>query len=640
MTPETVSHNASGGTTVLKGSSHGARAKDMVLRLGTASLALALFTQFAAPAAAEDERKTRPQKARAVEQAKPVETEGPLLMLVSLNQQRIFVYDANGFVVQSRVSTGTTGFETPKGIYSILEKNVDHSSNIYLDAKMPHMQRLLMTGIAMHGGVVPNYPASHGCVRLPFDFARRLFGMTAINQRVVIAPDVNAPISFDHPLLFSGLPSTADAGIRDHADNTSAQAIKVGVDVAETILGVGTAHASTGPEGRTLESVAEARRGERDSLVEAIAQAGERRTAAAAGEKSAGRAVGDAKAAAKAARSAANAADRAADKAKSALQSQQRTLTKIAARLEKSGAKMRADALEELRAAEAQERERLQPLTDEVQRTADASKDAEAKADAAERAIADAVEAYKAAKVEIKDAATAEAAAKKDVASFDRQEQNRGFPVSVFVSSQTGLVQVRQGFQPVLEAQATIENPEVPLDTFIFQAVGWKDDSKTDLRWQATEVNEHSASVPSYGDDDTDSKKSKKKAPVEVKQPTETDAAKASRTLDRIKLPENVSLRIAEVMKPGSTLIVSSYDMARSETKYAGTDFIVQMPEVVAKITKPTPRPKPIEVADDDDGGCFFFCPSYGKEKQKDKEKYKNKDRKRQRASGNKQTVW
>ncbi len=616
-------------------------AKDMLLRFGCATLALALFTHVsaAAPDDRRSERRAKPQQQSRVEQAKPLDTEGPLLMLVSLNQQRVFVYDANGFVVQSRVSTGTTGYETPKGIYSILEKNVDHSSNIYLDAKMPHMQRLLMTGIAMHGGVVPGYPASHGCVRLPFDFARRLFNMTEINQRVVIVPDVNAPVSFDHPLLFSGLPSAASLEVPgDRAESTGANAIKVGVDVAESILGVGTAHASTGPEGRTVESVAEARRAERQDLVDAIAKAGERRTAASAGEKAASRAIGDAKSAAKAARSAAYAADRAADKAKSALQSQERTLKKIAARLEKSGAKMRSDALEELRAAEAQERERIQPLTEDIARTAEAAKDADLKADAAERAVADAVAAYKAAKAEIKDAAVAETAAKKAVATFDRQEQNRGLPVSVFVSSQTGLVQVRQGFEPVLQAQAMIENPGVPLDTFVFQAVAWKDDSKTDLKWQATEVNETSTGGPSYGDDDSGSKKSKKKAPAEVKLPVETDTAKASRTLDRIKLPQEVSQRIAEVMKPGSTLIVSSYDMARSETKYAGTDFIVQMPEVVAKITKPTPRPKPIEVADDDDGSCFFFCPSYSSGKSKEKLKYK--ERKRQRTSGNKSSVW
>jgi hypothetical protein len=121
--------------------------------------------------------------------------------------------------------------------------------------------------------------------------------------------------------------------------------------------------------------------------------------------------------------------------------------------------------------------------------------------------------------------------------------------------------------------------------------------------------------------------------------PSGTDTDKAARTLDRIKLPKAVTDRIAEVVKPGSTLIVSSYDVSRSETKYAGTDFIVQMPEVVAKISKPTPRPapRPVQVVEDE-GGCFFFCSPYSSNKSKEKDKLR--DRKRQRTSGGKSSVW
>lgn len=617
-------------------------AKDMLLRFGCASLALALFTHVAA-AAPDDrrsERRAKSQQQSRVEQPKPLATDGPLLMLVSLNQQRMYVYDSNGLVVQTRVSSGRTGHETPVGIYSILEKKIDHTSNIYLDAKMPHMQRLTMTGIALHGGVIPGYPASGGCVRLPFDFARRFFNMTDINQRVVIAPDVNAPALFEHPFLFSALPSAASLEVPgDRTESTGAKAIKVGVDAAETLLGVTSAHAATGPAGRTLESAAEARKAERQSLVDAVAAAGDRRTAAADGEKAVLRAIADAKTAAKAARGDAKAADREAYKAKAALRSQEGTLKKIAARLSKNGSKMRADQLEELRTAEVTEQERIAPLTADVQRTADAATSAAKAVEAADEAVSKAVGDLKAAKAEIKDAAAAETAAKKAVVAFDRAEQNRELPVSVFVSSATGLVQIRQGFELVAEAQATIENPSVPLDTFIFSAVDWKDDSKTALKWSATEVNEYSTGVSSF--EDVGSARDKKKAAAEpVKMPFDTDAAKASRTLDRIKLPKDVSDRLAEVVKPGSTLIVSSYDVSRSETKYAGTDFIVQMPEVVAKITKPTPRPKPIEVAEDE-GGCFFFCSSYSSSKYKEKDKYnKYKDRKRQRTSGGKSSVW
>jgi hypothetical protein len=622
-----------GGFSVLK-SFNRCGAKDMLLRFGCATFALALFTHVAA-AAPDDrrsERRTKPQQSR-VEQPKTLATDGPLLMLVSLNQQRMYVYDSNGLVVQTRVSSGRAGHETPVGIYSILEKKVDHTSNIYLDAKMPHMQRLTMTGIALHGGVIPGYPASGGCVRLPYDFARRFFNMTDINQRVVIAPDVHAPTTFEHPFLFSGLPSAASLEVPgDRAEGTGAKAIQVGVDAAETLIGVSSAHAATDATVRTLESAEEARKAERQGLVNAVAAAGTRRTEAIEREKAAIRAIGDAQKAAKAARAAAKSADRDAYKAKAALKAQERTLKKLQARLtSKSVSKMRADALEELRASEASERARLAPLTQEIERTTAAAKEAGEAVKSADGAVAKAVADRKAAKQEIKDAAVAETAAKKAVAAFDRQEQNRALPVSVFVSSATGLVQVRQGFEPVLEAQATIENPDVPLDTFIFSAVDWKDDSKTDLTWHVTEVNEYSTSASSF--ERVASRDKKKKGAEPVKMPLETDTAKAARTLDRIKLPQNVADRIAEVVKPGSTLIVSSYDVARSETKYAGTDFIVQMPEVVAKITKPTPRPKPVEVVEDN-GGCFLFCSSYSSNK------YKERDRKRRRLSGSKSSVW
>ena len=362
---------------MLTSSSNRCGAKDLLLRLGSASLALGLLTHTAlsAPDDRRAERRAKPQQQSRVEAPMPsAKTEGPLLMLISLNQQRMYVYDGNGFVLQTRVSSGRAGHETPVGIYSILEKKVDHTSNIYLDAKMPHMQRLTMTGIALHGGVIPGYPASGGCVRLPFYFARRLFNMTDINQRVVIAPDVNAPALFDHPRLFSALPSVAQTETGgDRAERTDRTAIQAGVDAAEALLGVTSAHAATDPAARTQETAAEARRAERQALVDAVATAGERRTAAAEGEAAAQRAITDAKAAAKARRSDAKAADRAADAAKAALRSQERDLKKIAARLAKTASRMRADELEALRVSETAERDRLAALAAEVQRTADAA---------------------------------------------------------------------------------------------------------------------------------------------------------------------------------------------------------------------------------------------------------------------------
>lgn len=618
----------------------------MFSRFACATLALALFGDFAvAPADAQEssrrayekaryekERNRRDEKprhkARPVEQAKPLEADGPLLMLVSLNQQRMYVYDSKGFVVQTRVSSGRAGHETPVGIYSIIEKKIDHTSNIYLDAKMPHMQRLTMTGIALHGGVIPGYPASGGCVRMPFDFASRFFNLTDISQRVVIAPDVQSPVEFTHPLLFSALPSVAEDMIPGkRAETTGEKAVKIGVDVAESLLGVGSAHAATEPQGRTLESAAEARRAERQRLADAIGAAATRRTAAAEGEKAINKAVADARNAAKAARANAVQLARTAAKAAYAQKSQERALKAIQTRIEKTSSKMRADKLAELQANEVSTKEKIAPLAAEAAQAADAANAAADAAKSAETALGDVQGKVKAAKAEIKEAALAETNAKSAVAKFDRVEGNRELPVSMFISSKTGMIHIRQGFERVLDLQATIENPDVPLDTFVFTAVDWKDDSKTDLKWTATEVTEVSSGITSYGNVG-DGKK--RKAPEEVKLPSQTDTARATQTLNRIKIPKEASDWISEVMKPGSTLIVSSYDMARSETRYAGTDFVVQMPEVVAKISKPTPRPKPELLEENDGGGCFFFCSSYSS----------NSSAKKRRMGSGKSNVW
>lgn len=614
-------------------------AKVNSLRLGCVALALGLAQVASLPAEAQSDQRRAKPAARSAEQTLPATVKGPLISLVSLNQQRMYVYDANGFVVQTRISSGRPGYETPKGIYSILEKKVDHTSNIYLDAKMPHMQRLTMTGIALHGGVVPGYPASGGCVRMPFDFASRFFNMTNINQRVVIAPDVQAPVTFEHPLLFSGLPSTAAASpALRRAEAMDGKSAGGSADVTDMLLGVSTAHAATDPETqaeriRTQESAAEERRAERQRLAEAVSAAEARRTSAGEQEKTAQGALAEARTAAKAASTASSRAARAYSKAKAALQPHERALKRAQSRIPKDSSKVRADRLDDLRSQEAAARERLAAATrDAEQAEADAKRAAD-EAKAAETAVADAQAALTAAKAESKDAGTAESAAKKAVAAFDRQEQNRALPVSVFVSSHTGTVSVRQGFELIVEAEATIESPEVPLDTFLFTAVDWKDEGKTELLWSATEVNEHATGRDEVGSS------SKKKSAQSVRLPPATDTDKAARTLDRIRIPKHVANRIAEVVKPGSSLIVSSYDVSRSEMKYPGTDFIVQMPEVVAKITKPTPRPAPVDVVEDPGDGFFFFGPSnysssYGRDRDRDR------DRRKRRIGSSKSFFW
>jgi len=120
---------------------------------------------------------------------------GPLMVLVSVPQQTMHVYRNGILIGRSSVSTGSKGNATPGGVFSILEKKQEHYSKKYNNAPMPNMQRLTWTGIAMHSGNLPGYPASHGCIRLPFDFSQLLFSETSKGGTVVVG-DGNTPVPY------------------------------------------------------------------------------------------------------------------------------------------------------------------------------------------------------------------------------------------------------------------------------------------------------------------------------------------------------------------------------------------------------------------------------------------------------------
>jgi lipoprotein-anchoring transpeptidase ErfK/SrfK len=123
----------------------------------------------------------------------------PMKIVIVLDTQRIYVFQNEKLIGFSTISSGKKGKETPTGIFNILQKNVDHKSNLYSNAPMPFMQRLTWDGIAIHGGDLPGYPASHGCIRLPHPFAKVLFGVTQMGQEVVVLQDTSTPIKRPEP---------------------------------------------------------------------------------------------------------------------------------------------------------------------------------------------------------------------------------------------------------------------------------------------------------------------------------------------------------------------------------------------------------------------------------------------------------
>jgi len=116
----------------------------------------------------------------------PAKSEDPMLLVVDLASQRLVAYRDGEPVATSPVSTGKPGYGTPRGVFTILQKKSFHRSNLYSDAPMPFMQRLTWAGVALHAGNLPGYPASHGCIRLPHDFARKLFAQTRTGMTVMV----------------------------------------------------------------------------------------------------------------------------------------------------------------------------------------------------------------------------------------------------------------------------------------------------------------------------------------------------------------------------------------------------------------------------------------------------------------------
>jgi hypothetical protein len=145
----------------------------------------------------------RPTNSESAKNARPEDLpKGPLQIIVSIADQRVSLFDNGALIARSSVSTGTQGHPTPLGVFSVISKQRWHRSNIYSAAPMPYMQRITWSGIALHAGVVPGHPASHGCIRLKNDFAIRLWQLTKRGTRVIIAHYDVQPVEITNPHLF------------------------------------------------------------------------------------------------------------------------------------------------------------------------------------------------------------------------------------------------------------------------------------------------------------------------------------------------------------------------------------------------------------------------------------------------------
>jgi L,D-transpeptidase catalytic domain len=440
----------------------------------------------------------------------------PMLAVVALAEQRVTIYDAAGKMLQAPVSTGATGLETPAGIYSVVQKKEEHHSNIYEDGSMPFMQRITWTGIALHGGVLPGYPASHGCVRMPLPFAQSLFGLTDIGLRVIIVPRDIHPIDISHPLLFkpkapperpaaSGLPALRATGGEQGATPIASEVAPQGsarrLEIFKSLAAA-----------RSLEAAAASKR------------ASEAKTAA---------------------------ARRAAEAAPAArmLRAAQANLSKAEELLQRAERALETAPLEGSTQA-AQGKDKALAIVARAQQELESAKlQSQAKLDAAERASREAVSAE----------------AKKEAALEAAEEAARNTsPVSVFISRKTQRLYVRQGYQPVFEGPVFIRDPDKPIGTYVFTVLSDLNGG-ADVRWSV--VSMYSAK------DHPKPAEQGRHAGAHNTEAAAADQVGARAALDRISLADDVRDRIAQGVLPGSSLIVSD-EGAHTETG-KDTDFVV-----------------------------------------------------------------
>jgi hypothetical protein len=477
------------------------------------------------PAPQPQQRQKKPRRAGAKiekqikekEYAKPV---GSLVITISIEQQKLRVYDANGLFAETSVSTGTRGHSTPMGVFSIIQKNKYHRSNIYSGAPMPFMQRITWSGIALHAGVLPGYPASHGCIRMPMAFATKIWGWTRMGARVIITPGEISPTEFSHPLLATAKPApTPTAALQAKDVVTTAKADKAPVDVKPVDLGLKPSTETERAKTQTADASG--------AITPAASTTPVMSDATPAKSN-------DAK-----------------------LMTRRDLDTEIAKTVE-------------LPAPAAKPAETVAEATTKVQPASiDARKDETRPAYAFKDQAKDT--AKDAAKPEV---AAAPAAVTPAAAIADTTPKRTG-QIAVLISGKDGKLYVRQNFAPLFETSIAIKPSDRPLGTHIFTARvdkgDAKDDSKT-FRWTAVSL----PSVPRRAEeDDRTTRRRKTTGAIEVKpRPLPDSAAEA---LDRLTIPADVMAQIADALATGGSIVVSDQGIAAGGETGQGTEFVVPL---------------------------------------------------------------
>jgi lipoprotein-anchoring transpeptidase ErfK/SrfK len=517
------------------------------------------------------------------ESAKP---QGPLIISISIDQQKLKLYDANGLYAESPISTGMRGHPTPMGVFSVIQKQKLHHSNIYSGAPMPFMQRITWSGIAIHAGVLPGYPASHGCIRMPTAFAVKMWNWTKMGARVVITPGAITPASFSHPLLAalkvapqpmaadepkSDVPVAAKADKATHADVTQPAIVETAVELRSTI-GHGDSVRPAMDEPKASAPLRE-----------------QTRTADASYTLPASVTMSDATPAAVSAPPA-NSDPSTDDPKPDEVASSDDKPAETKPSEDKSSEPLAADTTPaETPSAEAVKVEASASEAVNTDEPKIEAKAADIKA-ADVRVEAPKADAAKSSGKPDENSKTAAVPAAVPPATKDQDRltgvekaappksdpatatPKRSGQIAVFVSRKDSKLYVRQNFEPLFDVPVTIAPSDRPLGTHVFTAQVDRNDANV-LHWSVV-----SLPVPrgtQHNDEGERASRRRKIAGVAEPKPSPAPDSPAE-ALDRLSLPADALARIAEALSTGGSIIVSDQGIAAGETG-EGTDFIVSL---------------------------------------------------------------
>ncbi len=479
------------------------------------------------------------------EEAKKSAPQGAVFAIVSLADQHVTIYDSTGRIAQSRVSTGKPGHPTPIGLFSIIGKERWHRSNIYSGAPMPFMQRITWSGVAMHLGVVPGYPASHGCIRLPDGFAHKFWGMTQIGSRVVVARRDTTPVEISSTFL--PVPKLLPAPEVISGSQQSSQSLSTPMKLASiseaSSMSAAGAH-ETEPRPTTDPK-----------LLNPIEYAKALKERALASKAAANQAAKDALPAAQAAGAEARQAIEDVNKAETNLKAAEAKLAALEAPAPTAAAAATPGAQGSDAAAEAASATARAATQVNIDRARAALVEAQSR-EAAKRPVAfAAVQTWKDA-----------VAAGELAADAFKEAERRLKPASVLFSKKEGRVFIRQDWKEVYEAPITFKDPDRPIGTHLFIAVDG--DAGGKVKWSTISI--PSKVMPSDEPPRRRSMKDKSGAPAPAPAPQGDTATGA---LDRVEVADNVRERIAELIWVGAQVIVT--DNAPSDEMDDDTDIII-----------------------------------------------------------------